>query len=357
MIPISRAAVLAVAFTLLLAFRVPCMADGAGPRAGALSIAMISPANGSTVSGDVNITGNASGPEGATLSVNLSIDGGPWYPVNGNASWFWLWGTGATPAGAHRLSAEVSDGTDEANTSITVLVENSVTMPRINGSYPPSDLPPLYPGATLTFTISIEGDYTGDINWSVDGNDVQNVTGRVFTFVAGAEQIGNDSVEVRLATGDPSPVRWNLTVLPPNLPPVIAGFSPNDHNFSAYQDDSIHFNVTASDPEGHGLTYRWSVDSGQALENRTGESVDLSFCSTGTHTVEVFISDGQANATVSWNVTVQQTPELGLLDLLPCLVYIVLGLLLGVWFGRRRALQWARGVRRGDEAPPSSPVP
>ncbi len=79
----TPAAALAAALALLLAASIPTVAAGAAPRSGGLSITILLPVNGTVVKGDVTIFGNASGPEGVLLSVQLSIDGGPWYGADG----------------------------------------------------------------------------------------------------------------------------------------------------------------------------------------------------------------------------------------------------------------------------------
>jgi hypothetical protein len=345
----AAAAVLLAAFTLLFPYSIPaCGGSGAAPRSTGLSITITSPPNGTEVKGDVVVAGNASGREGSTLVVRLSIDDGPSYPAGGNLSWSWLWSTYSVQDGPHKVTARVSDGTDELAAAIEVTVANSMPVPRISGSSPPPDLPPLNDSGILTFSISIEGDYAGNINWSVDGTTVQDGTDRNYTYIAGANSTGNHTVEARLASGDPTAAVWNLTVLPGNRPPVVSGFSPGTANLTAHAGDTLRFNVTAYDPEGRGLVYRWSVDLAPAPGNLTGESAKLTFNTTGTHAVAVEISDGQASRTVSWNVTVNEPPALGMLDFMPCLVYIVLGLFLGIWYGRRNAGQPTRSKGTGD---------
>jgi len=332
----ARAAALILAGALL--FGAPsCPAQGPAPRAGGLHIEITAPANGSTVKGDVVIAGTASGPEGAVLSVQVSLDSGSWHDVDGNLSWSWLWSTFADEDGLHTISSRVTDGTGTTSTAVTVLVSN-LDGARISASFPPPEPLHLRTGQNITFTVTVEGQPAGGyaIGWSLDGVPLDN-NGSFLNYTAGPNSTGNHSVGVRLLKdGAVLDGRgWNLTVLPPNRPPEVSGFGPGDHNISVYREDTVRFNVVASDPEGKGLTFRWSLDLAPAPGGKAEETIDITFNSTGLHIVDVLVSDGEANMTLRWNVSVAEAPTLGLLDFLPCAVYIIIGLFLGIWYGRK----------------------
>jgi len=128
---------------------------------------------------------------------------------------------------------------------------------------------------------------------------------------------------------------WNLTVRAWALPPVVFGFGPADQNVTVYLDDTVRFNVTASDSQDKGLTYRWSCDQAPAPGNVTASAIGIYFNTTGNHVVEVEVSNGETNRTVRWNVTVEEPPTLGPWDVMPCFAYIAIGLFLGIWYGSR----------------------
>jgi hypothetical protein len=339
----ARTAAVLLAFAIAFAtWNIPA-ASAAVPRSGGLSVSIILPVNGSAVKGDVTVVGNASGPDGVALSVQVSIDGGPWYPAEGNLSWSWLWSTFAFLDGLHTVTARVQAGGDGALASATYLVSNTMPPFLLQGVFPPGDDIHLKAGDTAGFTVTLNTTYIGSVlyNWSVDGSLVESGGADWYNYTARAGELGNHSVRLEVIAEGAAQAShsWNLTVRALALPPIVAGFGPADRNFTAYVGDTVHFNVTATDPQDKGLTYRWSYDLAPAPGNVKESSMDILFNSTGTHVVEVMVSNGETNRNVRWNVTVQEPPTLGLLDIMPCASYLIIGLFLGIWYGRRTRVQ------------------
>jgi hypothetical protein len=337
----TRARPAAVIFALAMAFaacNLPA-ASAAAPRSGGLSVSIILPVNGTTIKDDVAIFGNASGPDGVALSVQVSIDGGKWYFAEGNLSWSWLWSTFAFPDGPHTVTARVLGGGDESFASGAYLVRNKMPPFVLRDVFPPGDDIHLKAGDMAGFSVSLNTTYIGSLlyNWSLDGEPVESGGADWYNYTARAGELGNHSVRVEVIAefAVQASHYWNLTVRALAHPPVVAGFGPADQNFTAYPGDTVRFNVTATDPQDKGLTYRWSFDLAPAPGNVTESTIDVLFNSIGTHAVEVLISNGETNRTVRWNVTVQEPPTLGLLDIMPCASYLIIGLFLGIWYGRR----------------------
>jgi hypothetical protein len=347
----APASAIAAALALLLAFSVPMAATGAAPRSGGLSIAIILPVNGSTVKGDVTIAGIASGPDGVPLTVQLSINGGPWYAADGDQGWSWLWSTYAFADGLLNVTARVQGGGGEATAFGTYVVRNTKPSFVLRDIFPPGDNIHFRAGGTASFSVTVDTSYIGSVlvNWTVDGEPVQSGGASWYNYTARATEQGNHTllVEVIADGSTQASHSWNLTVRPLALPPVVAGFGPADQNFTVFRDDTVRFNLTASDSQGKGLTYHWYYDLEPAPGNVTAPSISLSFNSTGAHVVEVLVSNGETNRTVRWNITVDEPPTLGLLDLLPCTLYIVTGLFLGIWYGRRESVRRAADSGQG----------
>lgn len=335
----ARAAAVLLALAVVLAARVAPGASATAPRSGGLSITIILPVNGTAVKGDVTISGNASGPDGVALSVQLSIDGGTWYAADGGRDWSWLWSTFAFQDGLHTVKARVQGGGGEATDTATYPVRNEKPDFTLKDIFPPGDDLHFKAGDVVEFSVAIVTNYTQTVlvNWSLDGNVVKSSEADRYNFTAGAGEPGNHTVEVRIIANDAVEAShsWNLTVRALALPPVVIGFGPADRNITVFRDYAVRFNVTATDPQDRGLTYRWSYDLAPAPGNATDGSTELLFNSTGTHIVEVLVSNGETNRTVRWNITVEELPALGLLDIAPCAAYIVIGLFLGIWHGRR----------------------
>jgi len=341
----------AVAFVVALALVFaanPASAASTHPRSGGLSITILLPVNGTVVKGDVTIFGNASGPEGVGLSVQLSLDGGPWYSADGVQGWSWLWSTFAFQEGLHSVKARVQGGVGEDTDTAYYIVNNRRPVFVLEDLFPPGD--DLHPkvGDKVGFSVRVNTTYLESLllNWSLDDQVLQSGGGEMCNYTPRAEEVGKHRIRVAvIANGtEEASHSWNLTVRALAHPPIVAGSGPADRNITVYRDDTVRFNVTATDPQGKGLTFRWSYDLAPAPGNSSSNSIQLPFNSTGAHVVEVLVSNGETNRTVRWNVTVEEAPRLGLIDLAPCTAYIVIGLFLGIWYGRRTRVQGS-GVR------------
>lgn len=108
------------------------------------SVALISPAQGASVSGTVTLSATASAVSPATVtSVQYRLDGNPFGAALTTAPYTSAWTVGSTAPGNHRLSAQVTDSTGNTGTAPVV----SVT---VSSSGPPS-------GFAVDQTISRSG--------------------------------------------------------------------------------------------------------------------------------------------------------------------------------------------------------
>ena len=92
------------------------------------TVSINSPANGSTVSGTVSVSGVAS--DGLTISsVQVSVDGGAFANASGTSSWSFDLNSNSLSNGAHTLSAKVIDSASNSATSslVDVTVNNTST--------------------------------------------------------------------------------------------------------------------------------------------------------------------------------------------------------------------------------------
>ncbi|MBI5189281.1 MAG: SBBP repeat-containing protein [Nitrospirae bacterium] len=88
---------------------------------------IVSPANGSTVSGTYNVQVEAYTDYGPLSGVSVSIDGGAWIPVTKSGSYYqYSWDTILVPNGPHSISARANRGSSETFTGpVTVTVDNT----------------------------------------------------------------------------------------------------------------------------------------------------------------------------------------------------------------------------------------
>ena len=117
------------------------------------AVAFTAPAAGSTVSGNVNVTGSAS-DNVSVASVALEVDGGTWQSVSGTTSWSWSWNTSGSANGTHTLTARATDSSGNISTaSRTFTVSNATadtTPPSVAISSPAS-------GSTVSGTTNVSG--------------------------------------------------------------------------------------------------------------------------------------------------------------------------------------------------------
>lgn len=104
-------------------------------------------------------------------------------------------------------------------------------------------------------------------------------------------------------------INFNVTVTNANRPPIILNFYPLEENFNISPSASNHifFNITKSDPDGTVPDGYWYVDM-VLKETDTGSLIDtfnftFADCEQTSHVVDVVITDGLANDSVQWNIT------------------------------------------------------
>lgn len=137
------------------------------------NVTIVSPNDGATVNGTVEIQGTASDPDGSIDSVELRIDHGPWEPVQGTQDWGLLWDATKIDPGEHTLRVRAFDDEgNQANASVNVTVEETEPLNTTQAPEPlklavtsPQD------GTTTDGNLTIAGE--------VQGVEDQNVTVRV----------------------------------------------------------------------------------------------------------------------------------------------------------------------------------
>jgi hypothetical protein len=331
----------ALAASILLLAPISAAVPGREPARspGPVSVSITFPSNGTEVGGFIIVRGTADGPAGLPLTVSITIDGGVTYPVQGNTSWSFSWSTNPVKNGSHIVQAVATDGVDEASDQVSVLVANAPPPVSIQSHSPEGLNLSLAPGAAIAFSIVLSGPLGGStIGWLEDGIPVPGQEGLLsFNFSAPSDFTGSRLVEVRLVRNGSrlDSVLWNMTAFQPNRPPRLLAFTPGEGNLSLQQEDTVEFGIMANDPDGDPLDYTWLLDGTAFVSGINLSSAAITFNESGDHCVTAFVSDGKSSMNVTWNVSVQGTPVASALDFVPCLVYIVVGLFLGIWYGMR----------------------
>lgn len=136
------------------------------------SVSIVSPAEGSTVSGTVNVEISATDEEDAagTLAVEWNVDGGGWTsaPYNSGTGYYEAsWDTNGVADGSHTVNARATDSASNVSTdSNSVLVDNVDDPPTAN-IVNPAD------GSTVSGVVTIH----------VDSSDDRDALGTLFVEV------------------------------------------------------------------------------------------------------------------------------------------------------------------------------
>ncbi|HET7128745.1 MAG TPA: Ig-like domain-containing protein [Gaiellaceae bacterium] len=92
------------------------------------AVAIAVPSSGSSVSGDVSVSGSAS-DNGTVAKVEVSVDGGSYSPAQGTATWRYTLDTTSLPNGAHTVAARATDEAGNVASALeTVSVQNTTSL-------------------------------------------------------------------------------------------------------------------------------------------------------------------------------------------------------------------------------------
>jgi hypothetical protein len=138
------------------------------------SVSITSPLSGSTLSGQVTVSGRASDDVGVA-QVALSVDGGAYLVAAGTSSWSSVISTGSLSPGAHTLAARATDSAGNTSTASETVTIADTTAPAVSISSPLG-------GSTVSGTITVSGSAADNaglarVELAVDGGAYSSVQG------------------------------------------------------------------------------------------------------------------------------------------------------------------------------------
>ena len=187
-----------------------------------------SPAAGATLSGVAELSGVATDPEGAAVTVFVQIDDDGWTPATGNGTWNFTLDTTVLPNGRHTLRVKASDGPLESDpVTLVFTVHNAGWGWSVAVSFP-------LDGTTVHGNVRIEGtaSRTGsaitqvearidDGDWVVAGGAAQ----WAYEWKSGAARNGVHRISIRAFDGTDYSPEVNITLKLSN-PPAPAATLP-----------------------------------------------------------------------------------------------------------------------------------
>jgi len=133
----------------------------------------------------------------------------------------------------------------------------------------------------------------------------------------GLRSIEHENISICYQYGlNEDPKNWSdyfyLTVTRENRPPNITSYSPVNLSLDVRGTELLYFNATAYDPDWTPLDVYWYVDDveknhieGLGVNNLTKFEHVFDCGVSGNHTVKIVVTDGLANASVQWNLSVE----------------------------------------------------
>jgi hypothetical protein len=262
-------------------------------------VTITSPADASEVGEgiDINFTGTAIDDEDGDISADITwssdVDG----PLGSGASIT----TAALTAGAHIITAEVTDSGDptaspesgSAQISITI-VTNTAPVVTITS---PADATEVGEGININFTATAiddeDGDISADIAWSsdVDGPLGSGASINTAALTAGAHTITAEVTDSGDPTASPESGSAQISItIVTNTAPVVTITSPAGV-FKMGEGININFTGTAIDDEDGDISTNiaWSSDVDGPLG--TGAGINTASLSLGAHIITAEVTD------------------------------------------------------------------
>jgi hypothetical protein len=277
-----------------------------------------SPASDSTVVAGAAVRFTVKANENAPLSYTWSIDGVQ-QPITAPEM---VVDTTDDQQDVHRVAVEIH-GSSEATTSIIWklrLVPSSTNVPPVITDGLPAGPVSITCGDSVQFSVFATDSDVGDVliyAWSLDGYSIPGSTETILLDSTGLAE-GEHAVVAVVSDGHepgvegPAQRSFPFTVLaapPDNRAPVIEARSPESPVRIA-AGSALVLGVTASDPDGNDLVYRWTVDGAPQAEASASFQYAPGASDAGLHAVEVRVDDRLANSdsadpTYCWWITVE----------------------------------------------------
>lgn len=191
------------------------------------TVAVTNPLDGATVSGTIDITADASDPDGSVTQVEFFVDSASIAAdTDGSDGWSASWDSTTVSDGSHSISAEATDNDgNTASDSVTVEVDNVDDLPEV------------------ALTDPADGDtVSGAVTVTADASDDRGVS--QVEFFVDASSIGVDT-----DGSDGWSASWDTTA-----------YADGDHNVTAEATD------TASQTASHSITVTVNNSGGSASD-------------------------------------------------------------------------------------------
>jgi len=270
------------------------------------SVSIASPVNGTTVSGTITVTANAT-DNVSVASVQFQLDGTNLGSLITVAPYSTSWNTTGASNGAHTLSAIAKDGAGNSATSAGVAVTvNNVTATAPTITAQPTNQT-VTAGQTATFTVAATGTVPLSYQWQKNAVSIAGATSASYTtpVTTTADSGATFRVVVSNTAGTVTSSAATLTVsVPDTTPPTVSITAPAA---SATVSGTISVSANASDNVGV-ASVQFQLDGVNLGQLDTTAPYSVSWDSTvsgnGSHTLTAIARDLAGNSATSAGITV-----------------------------------------------------
>jgi hypothetical protein len=165
-----------------------------------------SPANNSTVSGTISVSGTAS-DNVAVSSVAVSVDGGTYQSAQGTTSWNYSLNTASLSNGTHTITAQATDSSGNLGTSATITV--TVNNQTVGGDTTPPSIPTNLSASALS-SSQINLAWTASTDPTVPGQTTSGLAG--YKIYRGGVQVGTSATNSYSDTGLSASTQYTYAV-------------------------------------------------------------------------------------------------------------------------------------------------
>ncbi len=245
----------------------------------------------------VKITPEALDPDHDQVSYSYSL------PLDKNGQWQ----TGYNDAGEYLLKITASDGVNQTTKEVLLIVDNKNQPPY--GTEKKVQVKELQSLNLKKFAADPDGDpleYT--FTKPFDKNGV---------WVPGNDDQGTLVTTFKVSDGEFSiPVRLEVEVINTNQAPTITQSFSKEDTLSIPENEQLSYSVNAFDGDNDSLSYLWNLD-GIAISKESQGSYVFDFKSSGSHQLNVDVSDGEHLVQKKWTLKVENANRKPVADLAP----------------------------------------
>ncbi|MDH7564232.1 MAG: PKD domain-containing protein [Candidatus Bathyarchaeota archaeon] len=247
---------------------------------------------------NLEFTHTSTDPDGDTLTYEWLLDG-----AFQSADQNWTYTPNYDSSGNHVVKLVVSDGSANVSQEWNVMVVNVNRPPEVTFYSPADHELSINEGQSIEFTqISIDPDDDPlSYKWLLNGTE--QATSQNWTLITNYESAGFYNVTFEVSDGEfTTTIQWNITVINVNRSPQIDSYSPTTDP-TILEGNTQTFNITYSDPDNDPTQIQWYLN-GTPTSTESTYTFTSDYTSAGTYNVTVIISDGLAQATHQWTLTV-----------------------------------------------------